>query len=911
MEYDVHYFEVLITKSSNYFAHLPKEGNNRSPELLAEHSALVYYYAQSIVAKHQSYNVISQLVDKSIPVNFKNKQLLAERIGILFWRAIAFHDIGKVNRSFQRKQMKNDADLLNVKHNFETKHSVISMYLFLANFWSDFLKLHLSNEETIFLCNVALYMSYSIYQHHSPALYQEQDKDRWKNEDLFALKPYISLFKFDLNDEQIEQFHSCLLQNADFDFLFDSFNSVVFREENAFSLYSLIKLNYSLLTASDYLATAHYMNNWKNKIEDFGLIDSALKDKIIFHAENSKDYNKAVYKAINSGERIGPDKFQEQSNENLNYLRKCIAMEVVKNIRANADKSLFYIEAPTGGGKTNASILALAELLRADKDNLINKVYYVFPFTTLITQTYKSLFETLELDTNEIAEIHSKAPFGKIDLNKEEIENINSEETGNYKRDYKNYLDNLFMNYPVTLLSHIKFFDVLKTNEKENNYLLHRMVNSIVIIDEIQSYSPQIWDKIVYFIVNYAKFFNMKFIVMSATLPKIGEIIDNKDLATDFVYLIKDKNKYFQNPNFCNRVQFDYSLLSIPRPERDNKSGYLLNLKNVVFEKSRAYLENNHKYFNSVFTIVEFIFKKTASEFYLMAVNENSFFDEIYLLSGTILEPRRKEIINRLKSDEYRTKKILLVTTQVVEAGIDIDMDLGFKDKSLIDSDEQLAGRINRNVKKSNCQLFIFNCDSEKSLYGNDDRYRLMNELGEDYQEILKSKDFDKLYQLIIKKIKTRNDSQYIENLSDMTDKISILDYKGVNNELKIIASQNISIFVPLSIPVDYLQSFKTELNEFKIKHDDVVSGADVWNVYVSIIKDENVDFIQNRIKMKKIQNLMSNFTFSIFPNGKDYASLVTYGCEEYGFLYLENYAEIYSFENGINTEKLKDSNFL
>lgn len=910
MEYDINYFRELIIDNEKYFAHLPKEEDDRMPELLTEHLALVYNYAQTITHKNQLFTIISNLIDQSIPVNFENKQLLAERINALFWQAIAFHDLGKVNCNFQRIQMRNNTILLKVNHPFGTKHSIIGMYLFLANYWKEFIDFQsvLSDEEIIFLCNVALYMSYTIYQHHNSALYQEQDDNRWDNEDLFKLKPYISLFKFKLSDKQIEQFHSWLLKKANFNSLFDLYNSKVSDIRNAFPLYALIKLNYSLLTAADYLATAHYMNNWENMLTDFGLIDQALKQKIIFNAENSKDYNQRVYKKIDKKEKINFGDYQIRSNANLNFLRERIAIEAIQNIRENIDKKLFYIEAPTGGGKTNVSMLALAELLRADKKNIISKVFYVFPFTTLITQTYKSLLETLGLDENEIAELHSKAPFNKKEFVNEEFEKTQSEDTDNYK----NYLNNLFMNYPIILLSHIKFFDVLNTNQKENNYLLHRMANSVVIIDEIQSYSPKIWDKIVYFIANYAQFFNMKFIVMSATLPKIGDLIDNKVFAANFVYLIKDKKKYFQNPNFCDRVQFDYSLLSIRRPKKENKSCYLLQLKNYVFEKSQEYSYYNIPYPNSVFTIVEFIFKKTASEFYSLAISDNDFFDEVFLLSGTILEPRRKEIINLLGSEEYRMKKILLISTQVVEAGVDIDMDLGFKDRSIIDSEEQLAGRINRNVKKSNCKLYIFDCDSEKTLYGGDERYKLINEIGVEYQSILKSKDFDRLYTLVINKIKEKNNSPYIENLSDMTNKVAVLDYKGVNDELKIITSKNISVFVPMFIPINYLESFQNELEDFNISYKNGdVSGADVWKVYEDVVVNDEIDFVQNRINMKKLQGLMSNFIFSIFPNSKDYSSLITYGFEKYGFVYLENYSEIYSFENGINTEKLNDSNFL
>ena len=54
------------------------------------------------------------------------------------------------------------------------------------------------------------------------------------------------------------------------------------------------------------------------------------------------------------------------------------------------------------------SMLALGELL--DADSSIKNIFYVFPFTTLITQTYESLKETLGLEDEDIAEIHSKAP---------------------------------------------------------------------------------------------------------------------------------------------------------------------------------------------------------------------------------------------------------------------------------------------------------------------------------------------------------------------------------------------------------------------------------------------------------------------------------------------------------------------
>jgi CRISPR-associated endonuclease/helicase Cas3 len=894
--YNTDYFNKLIRNSENYFAHLPKENDNKKPELLSEHSSLTYQYARVISDNYHLDEVITNLIKSTIPNILSNRELLASKIEDLFWRAIAFHDLGKVNQNYQKCKMKNkNIDIINVKHNFDSQHSAISVYIFLAFYYNELLSTNLTDQDFSFLDNIALYLSYSIYQHHSSFLDNAQEENIWNDPRLSDLSGYLQIFG--INIEKIDDFHKYFFNHDLFGLngIFGQFSNLI-DNSDLFPLFALIKLNYSLLTAADYLATTHYMENWKTISTDFGIIDENLKNRIITSIETSKIYNKEVYEAINKNEIHNPDEYKEQSNSNLNVLRKCLAIEVIKNIRDNYDKNLFYIEAPTGSGKTNLSMLLISELLRNDKVNKISKIFYVFPFTTLITQTYASIIETFNLNDNEIVEVHSKT----------------SMKTNNDEDDYKNYIDFLFLNYPIILLSHIHFFDILKSNSKDSNYLLHQISNSIVIIDEIQSYPPNTWDKIVYFMVNYAKYFNIKFVVMSATLPKIGEILDNKELAFDFVYLVKDKNKYFQNPNFCNRVKFDYDLLSLNVTNKNEKQEYLLNLKQRIIAKSVDYADSNFLYPNSVFTIVEFIFKKTAGEFYNLIKQDNDFYDNIFLLSGTILEPRRKEVINNLKSDEIRHKKILLITTQVVEAGVDIDMDIGFKDTSLIDSDEQLAGRVNRNVQKTGCKLFIFDCDPEKTLYKNDERFKIMKDLKNDYQTILESKNFDYLYNLVIKKIKEKNSSNFISNLSDLIKKISSLDFKGVDSELQIINTQNISVFVPLEIEKKYFKNYENVLKEFNIfNNSETINGANIWTCYENLIKNQNEDFVKNRVKMKKLQGLMLNFIFSIFKYSKDYENLKTYGEEKYGFLYLENYADVYSFENGINTDVLMESNFI
>jgi len=86
-----------------------------------------------------------------------------------------------------------------------------------------------------------------------------------------------------------------------------------------------------------------------------------------------------------------------------------MAAEAITTLRQNIDKRLFYLEAPTGGGKTNMSFACALELLKSDER--LNKVFYVFPFTTLITQTFKSIKETLQIDNDKVIQLHSKGGF--------------------------------------------------------------------------------------------------------------------------------------------------------------------------------------------------------------------------------------------------------------------------------------------------------------------------------------------------------------------------------------------------------------------------------------------------------------------------------------------------------------------
>ena len=886
---------------NNYLAHISETKN----ETLFEHTELVSRYFRKLIETHKLEVVINSLIESLVNNNS------SELIKSIFMGVPQFHDIGKLNPNFQFMKMK--SNLFKQKDlTFGSDHSKIGAFLFIQRFFPLVNNKVFTGQEKILNAFILFAFSHSIKKHHSPSLdfLNEYDFDADFVEDLYSFlrSDELQIFPKEHQASLKRMFNEKILPLA-----------TEISTKDKFSLFALLKLNYSLLTASDYLATSHFMNNWGDELlTDFGVLNNNLKKKIIHNIENTASYNRKTYSELDNYKLEFPT---AKSNAHLNKLRQNLSVEIIAGIRNNHNKNLFYIEAPTGSGKTNLSMLALAEFLRNDiksGENNITKVFYVFPFTTLITQTFKSLKETLGLDDDEIVQIHSKAGFSQ------------KGEDDNYGKDKLNIIDYQFVNYPIALLSHIKFFDILKSNKKTANYLMHRLANSIVIIDELQAYSPSEWDKVIYFINKYSKYFNIRFILMSATLPKIDELLSSEGKKAgfekeEFVYLNKNKENYFQNPNFAERIEFDFTILDNPEFNKDNKNEFLQKIWNKLVEESINY--KDHSKDDRVHTIIEFIFKKTAGMFVEIANNQHDFFDEIFILSGTILEPRRKEIIAKLKSDEYKQKDILLITTQVVEAGVDIDMDLGFKDSSLIDSDEQLAGRINRNVKKTQCKLFLFNYDDASVIYGKDYRYKEVKEKlnKEDYHEILKSKHFDELYKLVMSHILDFNEQEgYTDTLPAYLKAIKNLNFKSVNDDFQLISNsiQTTSIFVPIEIPVNIPnsteQNFTPEELNFLMKKgkyngNTFVSGENVWELYCDIIENKDADFTKQKIQKIIMQGLVSKFSISIGTYSKNFKTIESsgYGKEQYGFYIINDISKVYDYETGIKSMEFEDISFM
>ena len=880
----------IIKNSEKYFAHIPINHIDNK-ETLEEHINLVIKYFEKINAEFDLEIIIDNIIKDIGENNFKidNNIDINNFIKDLFFSTLFYHDFGKINQNFQRTKM-NNPEFENIENSLDTTHSLLGTYLFIISKIKFLNKFTNDDNRNKFLLLILLFSSV-IVNHHKSFL-QTINDNYILNIDIEGLLKYLDNINEEYENSDIKSILN-IIKNLN-----PILNNINIFNNINFDLYILLKLNYSLLTTCDYLATFHYLNKLDSPLE-FELISDNLKNKINEKIKITKPYNQELFENYEKYRNLNIETLNEFSNENLNLLRQKLSSSIIEKLKNNNNK-LFYLEAPTGSGKTNLSFIALNEIV---KSNDIKKIFYVFPFTTLITQTYQELEKTFSLNSNELVELHSKTDLKE-----------NNDE--NYENEKVDYINLLFSNYPICVVSHIKFFDILKSNNKQSNYLLYSLANSLVIIDELQSYPPKEWDKIIFFISNYSKYLNIRFILMSATLPKIDAIrsIEN---VNSFTSLIPESFKYFTNSNFNKRVEFNFSLY---------KEGIITleELKDVLFKKCEEYFKNN----GHIKTVIEFMTKKAANEFnnkYKDKFKENGY--DVLFLSGTILDSRRKEIIQIIKNDLTINRKLLLISTQVIEAGVDVDMDLGFKEMSILDSEEQLAGRVNRNAKKLKSVVYLFKLNDMSPVYKNDLRYQIGQELLNDnmneYINLLNDKLFNKFYDSVIKRINGSINRDFINNFSYYLEKFNRLCFNDINKDFQIIKNNTVSIYVPLDLPIkkkitdyDIILFNEEEIRFFKNNNlliNDKVKGSDVWGLYEKIIKMQDIDFTKRMINIKKIQSLITKFSFSVFKYSSLFEDLKNVGgaIEKYGYYYLNNYNDVYDYENGINDEKFKDSRFI
>lgn len=358
----------------------------------------------------------------------------------------------------------------------------------------------------------------------------------------------------------------------------------------------------------------------------------------------------------------------EAPDTEANAIRNKVQQWCINASDGNVD--FYSLTVPTGGGKTLSSVLWA---LRHAKKNGLKRIIIAIPYTSIITQT-AAVLRNIFGDEN-VLEHHSNIDFNDISTN----------ETA-----YRMKLATENWDYPIVVTTNVQLFESLFSNKPSDCRKLHNLSNSVLILDEVQTLPMEFLMPIVDTFDTLKRIFNVSVLFTTASQPILKGTIEGTNYQTRFEAL----------PNVTEII-----------PNEANLYDKLRRVKLDFDNSVQTYDEITEKIaqHNRVLCIVNT--RKDAKEIFSRLPK-----DGICLhLSRMMCPAHIKSIIEKLKlalkDDAQRI--IRVVATQLIEAGVDIDFPVVFRQEAGLDSILQAAGRCNREGLSEISTTYVFALDKK------------------------------------------------------------------------------------------------------------------------------------------------------------------------------------------------------
>ena len=408
----------------------------------------------------------------------------------------------------------------------------------------------------------------------------------------------------------------------------------------------------------------------------------------------------------------------ESEPNSLKETQPALYLDAVKHATSdNLEGRIFSMEAPTGSGKTLASIgwaFRLRKRLKEEKKQ-IYRVIYILPFTSVIDQTFEELEKIFTKAGEEGNDWKYKEPYnsGQKELEPELVDKSGNDKsscddlTGSTEikiNNKKSVPSNILLKhhylsandyYPsrkdnsdesadldanemqfyvegwnseIIVSTFVQFFHSILTSKKTALRKFSKFNNSIIILDEVQAFPIKYWKLFDKFIPKFLNFTNSYLLMSTATMPGI------------FAEQPPSVSKYGQMAyRFLNRTKLEY----LPEDLEAEDLFDTLRAKGAFKTKgSFMFVLNTIRSSMLVYTSL----KEPAKKLGYM----------VFYLSANIIPIQRKRIIKKINCLLKKKKGIILVSTQVIEAGVDVSFSQGFRAVAPMDSIIQTAGRVNR-----------------------------------------------------------------------------------------------------------------------------------------------------------------------------------------------------------------------
>lgn len=543
-----------------------------------------------------------------------------------------------------------------------------------------------------------------------------------------------------------------------------------------------------------------------------------------------------------------------ESKTKINQMRNDIYEEVISNIEdidLERDK-IFSLNVPTGTGKTLTSLSFALKLRKRieDKKEYTPRIIYSLPFLSIIDQNYDVFNEVLDNPTSDMLLKHHHLSDVSYTTKEDEFEN-SDKDVG------KDLLLIEGWNSEIVVTTFIQFFHSLISNRNKAIRKVHNIVNSIVILDEVQAIPHDYWLLLNKTINFFAKYFNTYFIFLTATQPLI---FDEK--KGEIKPLVKNKKKYF---GALDRVKLSVTLEKI----------YIEDFEEILKEDI---IENPDKDFLIVLNTIN-----SSKQIYKSIKKLDMKPAQVHYLSTGITPKERLRRIREIMGENKERK--IIISTQLIEAGVDIDVDVVYRDLGPLDSINQVAGRCNRNFGDSKGCVKIVYLKQNKNgrdycpsnIYGKFLIYKTMDVFAAFKKNEIEECEFLGLNERYFEEIKKVNPDDDSEDILRNVEELKFSDL----SKFRLIDENypKIDVFV--------------ELDE---------EANAVWQQYQRIKEDDTLNRYERKQELLKIKKQYYDYVISIPMQYKH--NITSFDEKSWiGYISQEDIDDCYDLETGFKRE--------
>lgn len=443
----------------------------------------------------------------------------------------------------------------------------------------------------------------------------------------------------------------------------------------------------------------------------------------------------------------------------LSNLKKTAPKTKVNAIRAEVQdtcrkagtlpQGIYSLTVPTGGGKTLSSLLwAMEHAMRHD----LKRIIITIPYTSIVTQTADKLREVFGPENSEnIVEHHSYADFDKMPDDKQ----------------WKMKLATENWDAPIIVTTNVQLFESLYSNKPSRCRKLHNIAKSALILDEVQTLPAENLQPIIDILGSLSKYMGTSTLFTTATQPAFTGTIGSglaKFEGLESKEIIHDVDKLF---NEMRRVKivfetkpFTYDFLA----QQINESEQILCVVNT---------------------------RREAQQLYNAMSDKSNAFHLSRMMCQQHISDELKTIKERLKNGE----PVRVISTQLIEAGVDIDFPFVWREMAGLDSIAQSAGRCNREGKVKQGVVHVFQFDGSR-LRG------IMAKAANTARDLLDSGEDDFLhpstakvyFQLFYAKLNDTDKSGITDSLYKPCP-----DFEQAANAFHMIDDNTLTVYVPYS----------------------------------------------------------------------------------------------------------------